>query len=130
MHISAKRMLLLDGLGAIVTATMLGQVLARFEHIFGMPKDILYLLSGVALCFAAFSILSHLFVKKAFSINLRIILVANFSYCIATASLVVLLYEELTWLGVSYFIGEIIVVLGIVYAEYKTVKYEANKGMT
>ncbi|NHE55963.1 VOC family protein [Cyclobacterium plantarum] len=38
MNISAKKILLFDGLGALITFIMLWQVLARFEELFGMPK--------------------------------------------------------------------------------------------
>jgi len=38
MNISAKKILLFDGLGALITFIMLRQVLARFEVLFGMPK--------------------------------------------------------------------------------------------
>ncbi|MEQ8706424.1 MAG: hypothetical protein RIC19_21005 [Phaeodactylibacter sp.] len=121
MNLTAKKMLLLDGVGALVTATMLSQVLARHVPLFGMPKEVLHILSGVALCFAVFSLTSHLLVKSGFDRYLSIILIANITYCITTLVLMGVHIEKLTWLGIAYFIGEVIIVLILVYAEYRKV---------
>lgn len=119
MTISAKNLLLLDGVGALMTATLLSQVVARYEPLFGMPKATVYVLSVVALGFAAFSLGSYLLAKSGFTRYLGIILFANLAYCVATATLMFVYREKITWLGFAYFIGEIILVLILVYQEYK-----------
>lgn len=117
MNFSTKNWLLLDGLGAIITAIMC-QVVARLESFFGMPKEIMLVLSGVAICFAAFSFFSYLFVKNDFKRCLSIILTANITYCLATFILAVIHIEKLTGFGIAYFAGEIIIVAILVYGEY------------
>jgi hypothetical protein len=48
----------------LITGLLLSQVLARFESLFGMPKEILWVLSGVAFLFALYSITCHVIIKK------------------------------------------------------------------
>ncbi|WP_375583974.1 hypothetical protein [Cyclobacterium xiamenense] len=119
MAITTKNLLLLDGIGALITATLLSQVVARYEPLFGMPKSIVYLLSVVALGFAVFSLSSHLLVKHRLSRYLGVIIWANISYCLATAALLFVYREQLSGLGITYFVAEIIVILLLVYLEYQ-----------
>lgn len=121
MNISARRLLLLDAIGALVTASMC-LLLARFENYFGMPKGVMLVLSGIALCFAVFSISSYLYVKSDFKKPFRIIITANITYCIATFVLAAIHIEKLTGLGIAYFAGEIIVVAILVNVEYDRLK--------
>lgn len=123
MNISAKKILLFDGLGALITFILLSQVLARFEGLFGMPKEVLFLLSIVALCFAIFSISSYLFLKNNIEKHIKIILIANTTYGISTLVLVGIHIQKLTGLGIAYFVGEIIIILLLVYTEYRIVKH-------
>lgn len=111
-------MFLIDGLGAIVTAILLSQVLARFETVFGMPRDILWVLAGAAGCFAVYSISCHLFLKKNGKPFLQGIAIANLIYCLTTLVLVIYLRESLTYLGLAYFIGEMIIILILVRWEF------------
>ena len=113
-----RQIFLLDAFGALVTATLLSQVLARMEPVFGMPRDLLFLLAGVATCFAIYSLMCWLFVGNKWRHFLRAIAIANTVYCLITLALVVLLYEQLTWLGIAYFIGEIVLVMLLVSVEF------------
>ena len=54
-RINPYKLFLVDGLGAMYSAAMLGLVLARFEKIFGMPKSTLYPLAFLALLFSVYS---------------------------------------------------------------------------
>jgi hypothetical protein len=83
-----------------------------------MPKDILFVLAGIAGCFAVYSIGCRLFVRENWEPYLKGIATANVLYCLTTLGLVLYLYESLTWLGLAYFLGEIAVVLALVTAEY------------
>lgn len=124
MNFPAKKMLLLDGIGALVTASLLSLILAPYESLFGMPKQVLYILAGIAFCFALYSFSCHLFLKRDFEFYLKIIMSANILYCVATFTLMFLYFESLTWLGIAYFSGEILVVLILVLIEYFSIKRE------
>lgn len=115
-------MFLIDGLGAMVTAILLSQVLARFETVFGMPRDILWILAGAAICFAVYSISCHLFLKENEKPYLRGIAIANLLYCLTTLVLVIYLRESLTYLGIAYFIGEMIIILILVRWEFSVIE--------
>jgi len=121
-NLSFKQLFLVDGLGAVVTALLLSQVLARWEPLFGMPKSVLFVLAGIAGCFAVYSLLCHFLVEKNWRPYLRGIAIANTLYCCLTLGLVVYRYEALTWLGIAYFLGEIMLVLFLVTVEVKKSK--------
>jgi len=116
-----KRLFLIDSLGAMLTAFSLGVVLTRFEHIFGMPRSVLYVLSLVACGFAVYSFCCYLFFNKNWRPFLTAIAIANLLYCCVTFVLVFYLGEKLTALGVGYFLLEIIVIVILVMIELKAV---------
>lgn len=60
-----NKLFLIDGIGALITALLLSQVLARYESVFGMPASLLYVLAGVAACFAVYSLTCYCGSKKA-----------------------------------------------------------------
>ncbi len=117
-NLDFKKLFLIDGLGALLTALLLSQVLARFESVFGMPREILWGLAGMAGCFAIYSFLCHLFIEENGKPYLKGIAAANTIYCITTLGLVIYLKESLTYLGVAYFIGEIVIILILVRLEF------------
>ncbi len=119
--------MLIDGIGAMISTILLGVVLVELEQYIGMPSEVLYPLAGVALVFAAYSLGCYLFVQIISSTHIRIIACANLAYCTLTAYLVVDLLDQLTTLGVVYFIGEMVVIIGLAILELKTATEVANK---
>jgi hypothetical protein len=119
MTFTAKQLFLADGLGAILTATLLSQVLARWPSLFGVPASVLYVLAGIAACFALYSLSCYFMLRERHGFYLRIIATANTLYCLATLGLMVSL-PGISWLGIAYFIGEIIVILLLVNVEFRT----------
>jgi len=128
-HFFVKNIFLIDGIGAIVTALLLSQVLARFEAIFGMPPQILYILASIAACFAVYSLACHFRVKENRSPFLKGIAVANTLYCIITLGLVIYLRESLTWLGITYFLAEIVVVMSVARLEFIVINKSTSRAM-
>jgi hypothetical protein len=86
-NVSYKNIFLIDGMGAVLTALLLSQLLARLVPVFGMPSAILYPLAAIAACFAIYSLLCHLLVKKNWKPFLRGIAVANTLYCLTDIGL-------------------------------------------
>ena len=115
--LNPKSLFLIDGLGAFLTAFLVGVILRKFEDNFGMPQKHLIILSILACIFAVYSMSCYFFVGKNWRTYLKIIAVANLMYCLLTAILVIVLYQQLTILGITYFIGEILIIIGLVYAE-------------
>ena len=122
MQLTDKKLLLIDGFGAVSSAILLGYVLVKFQEYFGMPQETLYLLATVALGFATFSITSGLIVKGAYKRHLKIIAALNLAYCCLTLSLVIFYFSELSLPAITYFVGEILLVLSLAYTEFSRSK--------
>lgn len=119
--ISPKQLFLIDSIGALVSAVMLGLVLTRFEPVFGMPAKVLYPLSLIACTFCIHSFLCFLGLIGNLNLHMKITAIANLLYCCLTLGLVVYLYQKLTVLGLIYFVLEIIVVAILSVIELESV---------
>jgi hypothetical protein len=118
-NIPPKKLFLIDSLGALLTALLVGVMIANLEHIFGMPQAIAHGLGLIAFLFAIYSFMCFLLINVNWRPFLRGIAFANLSYCIITAGLVVYLFQELTNLGIIYFLSEKVVVIVLVSIELK-----------
>lgn len=121
LNLNPKRLFLMDGLGALTSAGLLFFLLAGFEDFFGMPKAVLQLLSLIAILFSAYSFCCSLLVKQNWKTYLTLIAIANFCYILLTSALVIYNYVNLTIWGLFYFIGEIAIIITVVYIERKAV---------
>lgn len=106
---------LIDGLGAALTTLCL--FLGHYHGYFGMPAYILKYLSVIGSFYCAYSMSCYFLLKNHWTVFLRIIGVANFLYSILTMSLIYSFYEDLTPMGLIYFLGEILLILFLVYIE-------------
>jgi hypothetical protein len=111
--------ILIDSLGALLSAVMLGIVLARLEPVFGMPEKALYYLSFIACIFSVYSFMCFFRKVKNWKIYLKVIALANLLYGCLTTGLVIYFYPKLTALGVTYFVLELIVISVLVMIEIK-----------
>lgn len=115
----AKYLLLLDGVGAFISFVFLGGLLPVFPEVAGMPINVLYTLSFIALVYSVFSLVSFIFSKSKWPKFLRTIAIANLVYCALTGLLVMLHFQNLTLIGKSYFYAEIVLICGLVIFEWK-----------
>lgn len=113
-----KQLFFVDGLGAGLTAFSLSVLLANFEASFGMPVPVLTVLALIATFYAFYSFGCYFFLRHNWHPYLRAIAVANLLYGVATASLVVRHYEQLTLLGLGYFAIELLVLAILVGLEF------------
>lgn len=112
-----RQLFLLDGLGALVSAFFLGYVLVQWEAFFGMPREALYYLAGLAGLFALYSLTCYFLGPRPLRRYLRFIAGLNLLYCFLTLGLVIHHYPSLSFWGRAYFILEIGIILGLVYGE-------------
>lgn len=110
----------LDCIGAMISALMLGIFLVEFQDYIGMPKMVLYSLASLALVFAIYSFSCYFIIRTITKSHIRIIAYANLFYCSITLLLVVIYFEQMTILGVVYFIGEVPIIAGLAIVEFKT----------
>lgn len=121
-----KKLFLVDGFGALLTAVLLLTVLSRFEDHFGMPRNVVYFLSAVAFAFAIYSFCCSVFVSRNWSNYLKIISIANITYCCLTFGLILYFFQKLTILGLVYFLLEIVVISCLVVLEFKVISAMKN----
>jgi hypothetical protein len=105
-----RRIFLMDSIGAMLSAFLLGGVLTNFEDSFGMPRLQLYFLALIAVLFAVYSMVCHLLAGARWKPLLKVIAIANLAYCGLTMGLVIFFFERLTPLGIAYFVGELVVI--------------------
>lgn len=117
MIVARRILFLIDGLGALVTATFLAAILAQFESTFGMPSDVLYVLAAIALVFAVYSLTCYYKSPETWARFLRGIAAANLFYCMLTVALMTWFRKDITWIGVAYFVGEIVIIAGLAIYE-------------
>ena len=124
---NSKKALLIDGIGAIVSATSLGIILVKFQPHFGMPVLELRLLVYCACCFAVYSLGSYFLAKKKWRFFLKIIAVVNLLYCFVSIVFLGINASLLTILGWLYFIPEVIIVGGLAVLELKVAYFHTQK---
>ena len=115
-----KRLFLLDGLGALLSAFLLGVVLVHFESSFGIPKHALYILAIIPLFFIMYDVLCYFLAKERVGTFLRIIACLNLGYCFLSLLLAFSHIEQIKVLGWAYLTIEIIIVLFIAQLEWKS----------
>jgi len=121
-NIPPKKLFLLDSLGAILTALLLGMILVQFESSFGMPRQVLYPLAFIAGVFSIYSFICFLRIKENWRPYLKVIAFANLLYCCLTMGLVFYWHQKLSVWGLGYFILELVVIILLVILELKTAK--------
>jgi len=104
-----RAILLLDGIGAVVTAVCVGVLLPLLHSWFGVPVLELRLLGGIAVGLALFSLTTH-FLGRTSASTLRFVATANLAYCVLTGGLLIWLWPAPTTLALLYFGGEIAIV--------------------
>lgn len=121
-----KYIFLIDGIGALVTSFSLFGIAFFIQVHFGMHKTVLYILGFVVVFYALYSLSCYFLLfdkfgksKKKWQSFLKVIIVANSFYCIVMSFLLVQFYQNLTVLGLTYFIFEIMVIVTLVFFEVK-----------
>lgn len=109
--IISKRIFLVDGVGAVINALLLGVVLPLFHNEIGMPENSLYFLSifPVLYCFYSFGCFSK--TKPIKKYHLYTIGSLNIIYCLISVFKVAEHLGSLTDYGFAYFLIEIVAIL-------------------
>lgn len=117
--IPAKRLFLIDGFGALVSALFLGVILVGLGAKIGMPKNVLYLLAVLPIFFAIYSFSCYFFLKAQSGPFLKGIAILNLLYSFLTIGLLFLYDHNLTFLGWTYFVVELMVLAVLIFLEFK-----------
>ncbi|MEQ9298968.1 MAG: hypothetical protein RIF33_10410 [Cyclobacteriaceae bacterium] len=120
--LTIRKLFLIDAIGAIVTAGMLGLVLPKLEPYIGMPQYVLNPLAMAVCVYAVYSFACYWLIPRNGQVFLRAIAIANSLYCAVTLGLIIYLFDGLTLLGIIYFLGEISVILALVRLEWNATR--------
>ena len=117
-----KQLFLLDAIGALVSAMMLGVVLVHFQEFFGIDSNTLYFLASFPMLFAVIDIYGYLLTIKRIGRFLQLIALLNLGYCLISLGAVILLHEGISVLGWTYILLEIIILLFLGMLEWQVGK--------
>ena len=107
---SPRHLLLVDGVGALMTSASTGLLLATEVLASGIPSWVLWILASVAFGYACFDAVGVFYVSdpRPFLSGIAIL---NLVYCFITLVICCVFSRQLTWLGMIYFSLEAIVVI-------------------
>jgi hypothetical protein len=109
-----KKIFLIDGAGALLTALTLIFAPVLLPGIFGLPQANTLLLGSIAVCFAVYSLYNYVrFNPTRWKLLLRIIALANLAYCLLSLVVLLYFYKQVTVIGWIYFIGEIAIIIAL-----------------
>ena len=117
-----KKLFQIDSFGALLSALLLGGVLANLEKYFGIPKATLYVLASVPCFFAAYDFYCYSTLKSKIKPYLFCIGFANLLYCSLSIGFAVYHHTTITILGWVYVFIEILIVCSLATFEIKTAK--------
>lgn len=117
-----QNLFLLDASGAVFSALLLFFILKPLSTYFGMPETQINPLAIIAIFLSLYSFSCFLFLKRKYKLFLTLLAVLNALYCILTLALVILSHQDIQFIGILYFAGEIGIILFLVVLELKTAK--------
>ena len=113
-----KKILLLDSLGALLTAINL-LVIPLLESYTGIPRDIALILVPLPILYSIFSLFSYKFGNDNWRSLLKMIAIANLFYCCLTLYITWINFDTFKILGIIYFIVEILIIVVLAIFELK-----------
>lgn len=114
-----RKLFLIDGFGALISAFLLGVVLVELEGVFGIPASVLYVLALLPCLFAVYDVYCYLKKEGDVRPSLWRIAIMNISYCILSIGLALYHYQSITYFGWSYILVEIFIVLTLAKLEFR-----------
>jgi len=122
LKLHKKNVFLLDGLGAIVSALLMGLVIAQFVSFFGLPQKAAYFLTAFPVVYMFYSLSCHFRLPENWKPYLKMIIIANILYCFVSLGVVFYHFNELTTYGLVYLLLEKFVVLIVIVLELRVLR--------
>lgn len=117
-----KKLLLLDAMGAFITATFIGVVMRNHIDIFGLPPQEAVVMTFIAYSFFCFSGICYLLVQNKQYKYIYIIASANSLYILLSFFIFLNHFKDLTPFGIVYLISEIVTIILLVTLEFSVAK--------
>ena len=113
---------LLDAIGAFASIFLLFLLIVPNENFFGLSHSIAINLSIPILCLMIFSASCFFLKPTKWKVFMKFVVLGNLAYCLFTTIIILQNFKQLTILGVSYFLIEILVILLIVRIEIMAIR--------
>lgn len=122
--LNPKYILLIDATGALISSLIIGLGAFCFSDILGMPKKVLTILSIIPIFYFIYSLTCYFreYQSQKLSHQLKIIALANLTYCVLTTFLLFYNLPKITTLEFVYFTLEIIIITTLSFIELKFTK--------
>ena len=117
--VNPKKLFLIDGVGALLSAFLLGVVLVLLEKYFGIPTSTLFFLASFPIFFAVYDYYCYKKEREKLGRLLQLIAILNILYCFLSMGFAVYHYETITYLGWIYISIEILIILVLAVLEFK-----------
>ena len=121
-----RKLFLIDGMGALVSALVIGGVMTRLPEWFGLPHFILHSLALVAFALAFYGFMNALGLFGQHRVLLWATFMGNCFYIVFTGLLLVMFARSLKPLDFAYFIGEMAIVAVLAAVEYRALRVTAE----
>lgn len=119
--ISPKLIFFLDASGALLSAVML-LIISLLQSFFTVPETMFQQLIYIPLVFASYSFVCAFINPLQWKRWLSIIAVGNILYALYSLALAYKHSNELTALGIIYFIAEALIIFSLVYLEITLIR--------
>ncbi len=121
-----KKLFRIDGLGALLSAILLGIVLVKLEYLFGIPKSTLYFLASLPCLFAVYDFYCYYKIDKRVGFYLKGIAILNLIYFCISIALAIYHRKEITNLGWIYIFMEILIICVLAFIELEVAKRQTE----
>ena len=122
MKLDQKNIFLFDGIGAVLSFSLMFFLIAQFESFFGLPQKSAYFLAIFPVFYMIYSFYNHFRPSKYWRPNLKLIIIANILYCFISIGVFMYDVDLLSQYGIVYFILEVLVIIGVVVLELGVLK--------
>jgi len=119
--LSDTQILFFDGLGALLSGTLLIVIIGNYTSIFGIPQRTAQILGIVAVMMAAPTFYVLLFKKNAKPF-LKFLVCVNSLYILTTLGFILQVDDQLTVAGFTYFFFEVVIILFLIVLEFRAIQ--------
>ena len=120
--VNPKKLFVIDGVGALLSAFLLGVVLVWLEKYIGIPSSTLFFLACLPVFFAVYDYYCYKKEREKLGRLLQLIGILNVLYCFLSMGFAVYHYQTITNLGWIYISIEILIILALAVLEFKVAK--------
>jgi len=125
-----KQLFLVDGIGALISAIMIGVVLVHLRDLIGLNITALYFLASFPILFSILDLYFYFSPDKYSKLGLKLMATLNSFYCILSISTILFHGARITTLGWIYVIVEIVILLLLIKLEWQVGTYLKQSSQT